>query len=205
VEVEFNESMTSVFALASIALVREQWVRLKSMHHVYRFQHLIFSTTQHSLDHLTQLLLPLLPDKEGRGDHDSQQWHSGEQKKRDSGPVGVHPVQVRFPVSSQEIGISGALLLLLSALCMDQVSASSLQRLTPLAQDCFQFGNQASCRIALSFAEELQRSAAAKNRFPCQTMLLGLQADLVLVQLKAGRGSQAIAFLADLQNLCQGF
>ena len=36
-------------------------------------------------------------------------------------------------------------------------------------------------------------------------MLLGLQSDLVMVQLRAGRGKDAVDFLTDVNVQCQGF
>ncbi len=70
--------------------------------------------------------------------------------------------------------------------------------------ECFQFDRISSCQNALIGAEELQRRAASIDRYPCQTMLLGLQSDLVLVQLNAGRGKQAVDFLTAVNRQCRG-
>ena len=53
-------------------------------------------------------------------------------------------------------------------------------------------------------AEVLQRRASARNAFPCQTLLLGVQADLVLQQLGQGRGAQAIDDLNAAVRGCAG-
>jgi hypothetical protein len=50
-------------------------------------------------------------------------------------------------------------------------------------------------------AEALQRQASARSAYPCQTLLLGVQADLVMQQLEAGRGVQAVT---DLQAAILG-
>ena len=50
-------------------------------------------------------------------------------------------------------------------------------------------------------AETLQRSASSREAFPCQTLLLGLQADLIMQQLGEGRGANA---LNDLQATISG-
>ena len=151
------------------------------------------------------MFLPLLPNKEGCGHHDSQQRHSGEQQKGDSSPVGVHPIREIAVASSQEIAISGVILLAVGSAFMGSASAASLRSVNPVALDCFRFERIASCQQALIRAEQLQRSASARDRYPCQTMLLGLQSDLVMVQLRAGRGKDAVNFLKAVNAQCQGF
>ena len=151
------------------------------------------------------MFIPLLPNKEGGGHHDSQQGHSGEQQKGDSSPVGVHPIREIAAASSQEIAISGAILLLVGGAFMGSASAASLTSVNPVALDCFRLERIASCQQALLLAEQLQRSASARELYPCQTMLLGLQADLLMVQLRAGRGKDAVNFLTAVNVQCQGF
>ena len=164
-----------------------------------------FSTPRPFLSRLTQLFLPLLPNKEGGGHHDGQQGHSGEQKKGDSSPVGVHPIREIAAASSQEIAISGAILLVVGGAFIGAASAASLRSVNPVALDCFRFERIASCQQALIRSEQLQRSASARDRYPCQTMLLGLQSELVMVQLRAGRGKDAVKFLTAVNVQCQGF
>ena len=151
------------------------------------------------------MFLPLLPNKEGGSYHDSQQGHGGEQQKGDSSPVGVHPIREIAHASSQEIAISGVILLVIGGAFMGTASAASLRSVNPLALDCFRFERIASCEQALIRSEQLQRSASASNRYPCQTMLLGLQSDLVMVQLRAGRGKDAVNFLTAVNVQCHGF
>ena len=50
----------------------------------------------------------------------------------------------------------------------------------------------------------LQRQASARSAYPCQTLLLGVQADLVMQQLEAGRGVQAMADLEAAIRGCAG-
>ena len=151
------------------------------------------------------MFLPLLPNKEGGGHHDCQQGHSGEQQKGDSSPVGVHPIREIAAASSQEIAISGAILLVVGGAFMGSASAASLTSVNPVALDCFRLERIASCQQALLRAEQLQRSASARDLYPCQTMLLGLQSDLLMVQLRAGRGKDAVNFLTAVNVQCQGF
>ena len=76
--------------------------------------------------------------------------------------------------------------------------------LLPAAEDCLQSGTNASCRKALVQAEALQRKAADAERNSCQSMALGLQADVLMVQLKNGRGDKAFDTLRDVQRHCRG-
>jgi hypothetical protein len=197
--------MTSVFAPVLIVWVKASPSKVKIKSWTCHFQHLDFSIPRPVLSRLTQLFLPLLPNKEGRGHHDSQQRHSGEQQKGDSSPVGVHPIREIAVASSQEIAISGVILLAVGSAFMGSASAASLRSVNPVALDCFRFERIASCQQALIRAEQLQRSASARDRYPCQTMLLGLQSDLVMVQLRAGRGKDAVNFLTAVNAQCQGF
>ena len=197
--------MTSVFAPVLIVWVKASTSKVKIKSWTCHFQHLDFSIPRPVLSRLTQLFLPLLPNKEGCGHHDSQQRHSGEQQKGDSSPVGVHPIREIAVASSQEIAISGVILLAVGSAFMGSASAASLRSVNPVALDCFRFERIDSCQQALIRAEQLQRSASARDRYPCQTMLLGLQSDLVMVQLRAGRGKDAVNFLTAVNAQCQGF
>ena len=197
--------MTSVFAPVLIVWVKASPSKVKIKSWTCHFQHLDFSIPRPVLSRLTQLFLPLLPNKEGGSHHDSQQRHSGEQQKGDSSPVGVHPIREIAVASSQEIAISGVILLAVGSAFMGSASAASLRSVNPVALDCFRFERIASCQQALIRAEQLQRSASARDRYPCQTMLLGLQSDLVMVQLRAGRGKDAVNFLTAVNAQCQGF
>ena len=72
------------------------------------------------------------------------------------------------------------------------------------AQRCLETSHHQLCERALLEAEVLQRRASARSAYPCQTLLLGVQADLVMQQLKAGRGVQAIADLQVATRGCAG-
>ena len=61
-----------------------------------------------------------------------------------------------------------------------------------------------SCQQALLRTETLQRRAGAQNRYPCQTLLLGLQAEVVMVQLAVARGEKAFETLRESEQLCSG-
>ena len=50
--------------------------------------------------------------------------------------------------------------------------------------------------------EAMQRRAADRQLYPCQTLLLGLQAEVVMVQLAEQRGQKAFETLRDSERLC---
>ena len=84
------------------------------------------------------------------------------------------------------------------------VRASPLAAFQALAKRCLEQGHPQLCEQALIEAEALQRQASARSAYPCQTLLLGVQADLVMQQLQAGRGAQAIADLQAATRGCAG-
>ena len=92
----------------------------------------------------------------------------------------------------------------LPLLGMIPVRAAQLPGLTPLALACFQSGQLNACQAALLRAEALQRRAGAQSNYPCQTLLLGLQADVIMSQLRAGRGDDALIMLEEVSNSCRG-
>ena len=81
------------------------------------------------------------------------------------------------------------------------VRASPFAAFQARASRCFEAGQPQLCEQALIEAENLQRQASARSDYSCQTLLLGVQADLVMQQLQAGRGADAIA---DLQAATRG-
>ena len=84
------------------------------------------------------------------------------------------------------------------------VRASPLADFQARAQRCFEHGHLQLCEQALIEVDALQRQASARSAYPCQTLLLGVQADLVMQQLEAGRGAEAIADLHAATRGCAG-
>jgi hypothetical protein len=84
------------------------------------------------------------------------------------------------------------------------VSAQGFERLNSDATRCLQTGDQGICQRALNNAEVLQRLASNRQAYPCQTLLLGVQADLILQQLGDGRGDRAISDLQAARRGCPG-
>ena len=84
------------------------------------------------------------------------------------------------------------------------VHAASLERVRPVLLACFRSANAASCDRALVLTEAMQRLAADRERYPCQTMLLGLQAEVLMIQLAEQRGQKVFETLRDSERLCAG-
>ena len=84
------------------------------------------------------------------------------------------------------------------------MQASSLAAFQVRARHCLEASHHQVCEQALLEAEVLQRRASARSAYPCQTLLLGVQADLVMQQLNAGRGAQAVADLQVATRGCAG-
>ena len=82
--------------------------------------------------------------------------------------------------------------------------ASALDGIRPELIACFTTEDASQCARALDLTERLQRRAASRERFPCQSLLLGLQAEVVMVQLSEGRGDRALRTLQDSDRLCWG-
>ena len=76
--------------------------------------------------------------------------------------------------------------------------ASSLTAFQARAKRCLEAGHHQLCQQAL------QRRASARSAYPCQTLLLGVQADLIMQQLKAGRGAEAVVDLQAATRGCAG-
>ncbi len=84
------------------------------------------------------------------------------------------------------------------------VHAESLEGVRPLLLACFKSSNASSCDRALVLTEAMQRRAAERQLYPCQTLLLGLQAEVVMVQLAEQRVQKAFETLRDSERLCAG-
>ncbi len=83
------------------------------------------------------------------------------------------------------------------------LQASTSSDLYPLSIRCFNSRQRNACRRALNLSESVQRKAAESQRYPCQTMALGLGAELVMAQQhpKSFEGSSTL--LEDVMKACK--
>ena len=114
----------------------------------------------------------------------------------------VAPVARRGVVSQLSAGVASVLMTLM--FCGFDVNAQGFEGLESDSIQCLQTGNRSICQRALDKAEVLQRLASTRQTYPCQTMLLGVQADLILQQLGDGRGDLAISDLEAARRSCPG-
>ena len=84
------------------------------------------------------------------------------------------------------------------------LQAATLAGLQTHAMACLQGDNPSSCQTALIQAEALARRASARSAYPCQTLLLGLQADVIMQQLGDGRGIKAVEAIGAIARGCAG-
>ena len=84
------------------------------------------------------------------------------------------------------------------------VQAATLAGLKTHAMACLQGDKPSSCQTALVQAEALARRASARGAYPCQTLLLGLQADVIMQQLGDGRGARAVDAVGATARGCAG-
>ena len=100
--------------------------------------------------------------------------------------------------------ISARVVIVLAAMASvaSEVNAQGFDRLNSGALRCLQSGHRGVCQRALDDAEVLQRLSSSRHAYPCQTLLLGVQADLILQQLGDGRGDRAISDLQAARRGC---
>ena len=104
-------------------------------------------------------------------------------------------------VIARPVTVAALLLLAFSPAAAQAVVLASVQ---VTARRCLEGSDPAACERALDGAEVLQERAAAQSAYPCQTLLLGLQADLIMQQLGQGRGEQALTDLGAAVRGCAG-
>ncbi|WP_320674218.1 hypothetical protein [Prochlorococcus sp. MIT 1341] len=99
-------------------------------------------------------------------------------------------------------------LVLCSGFSQPRLNASDnptfLAELNHLAKVCLSTGSRLICQRSLVLAESLQSKAELSENYACQTMALGLAADLIMSQLKFSRGKKAEQLLLGVNRLCLG-
>lgn len=157
-------------------------------------------------------LLLVAQHEECRCSHNDDKWNCSEQQKGNCGPVGIHSdlVGLRHHLSkSERVAVCSFRPMFLVTLVLlvglaPPVVAQSLKGIEHVASQCLLSGQQASCSLALRQAEVLQQRAAEIQSFPCQTLLLGLQADLIMERDGKGRGRIAMDDFSEIRRGCVG-
>lgn len=157
-------------------------------------------------------LLLVAQNKEGRRSYNDNKGNCSEQQKGNCGPVGVHSSSVGLGhhlSKSERVALCWFSPMFLVTLVLflglvPRVAAQSMAGIEQLARQCLLSGQQASCSLALRQAEVLQQRAAERQAFPCQTLLLGLQADLIMERDGQGRGRIAMDDFSEIGSGCVG-
>ena len=84
-----------------------------------------------------------------------------------------------------------------------QASTSSSD-LYPLAIRCFNTRQRETCQRALSLSESVQRKAGDSQRYACQTMALGLGAELIIAEQHPSSFNGSLNLLEDVMKTCKG-
>ncbi len=77
-----------------------------------------------------------------------------------------------------------------------------LSELEALSRECFRTSERGVCKRALEYTEILQRRAAAKGQYACQTRLLGLGSNLLMFSFEEGERGQAFSMLKEVEPFC---
>ena len=83
------------------------------------------------------------------------------------------------------------------------VETNTLTELSSITIDCLESVRLSKCQRALSLTEELQRQAAEYGNYSCQSLLLGLGAELIMASLNEPRTDSALAIFRDLEVICR--
>ncbi len=101
-----------------------------------------------------------------------------------------------------KISLLTFVLMQVSSVGFSVAGETQLAALDEMARKCFRLRQVNICRLALKRAETLQRVAAMKKNYSCQTLALGLGADLIMSQHREGRGDAAFQLLEDVNRTC---
>ncbi len=99
--------------------------------------------------------------------------------------------------------ISSCLLLMLFLSC-DDAKAFNFEEINYLAKKCIRSRRINICKLALERVELYQEFAGLHSHYPCQTRLLGVQSDLIMVTLHASsKKSSAFKMLEAAKKACK--
>jgi len=99
------------------------------------------------------------------------------------------------------------ILLIFSALSLQQLSNKSFagyfEEVIAWSSECFQTKNLNACRTALRIADDFQLLASSNDKHRCQTSLLGLEANLIMIILNSSNRTKVyLKALDDVRRDC---
>ena len=79
----------------------------------------------------------------------------------------------------------------------------AFSNLEAFSNECIRTRDELTCKRALVQSEVLQRQAAAKGNYACQSRLLGLGSDLLMISFNKGRDESVFSSLKEVELLCE--
>tara|TARA_Y100001968_G_scaffold150018_1_gene137272 strand:- start:51 stop:398 length:348 start_codon:yes stop_codon:yes gene_type:complete len=74
-----------------------------------------------------------------------------------------------------------------------------------ISSECIIHSDFKTCKNALLQAELLKRMAAFDEEYRCESLLLGLESDLIMSQMNKSRRYKAIASIGQIRKTCKDF
>ena len=82
---------------------------------------------------------------------------------------------------------------------------TSLQEINKRLRECIDFAASPSCGEALVLLEALQTKAVAEKNFSCQTNVLGLEAEIIMLGLDPNDRAGSFPLMKKVNELCSQF
>ncbi len=84
-----------------------------------------------------------------------------------------------------------------------ELKASSLENVRTLSLECINRIDTSKCNQALTKMESLQRLAARRKEYFCQTYVLGLEADLLNYKSQESNQNSFLLMLGKVEQACK--
>ncbi len=83
-----------------------------------------------------------------------------------------------------------------------KTKAENYTLLRSLANECFQYRENKKCSNALNKVEKFQLLAGANDNYKCQTRLIGLQSQFIMVMMKMKRSTFPTESFGEIKEAC---
>ncbi len=87
--------------------------------------------------------------------------------------------------------------------CSSSQMVEDLAELGFFSSKCIETSQALACQKALVYTEALQREAALNGNYACQTRLLGLGSDLLMISLQSEHSRSALRMFEEVKLHCQ--
>tara|TARA_Y100001968_G_C19169164_1_gene624772 strand:- start:224 stop:559 length:336 start_codon:yes stop_codon:yes gene_type:complete len=83
------------------------------------------------------------------------------------------------------------------------MSASENKGLNYWSIQCYKSKTNSDCMTALAYLESLQRESFVRNNYRCQSYLLGIGSDIILIALTSNRSKSFLSSLQSFKKYCE--